>query len=63
MHSSDVNNEAKVRLEAQLLDLQIPPKFIEDVLDHHTLVNYNKGAALFLQGSPADLLFLVVTDW
>jgi len=61
MGSIELANEAKVRLEAQLLDFQIPPKFIEEVIDHHTLVNYNKGAVLFLQGSPADLLFLVVT--
>jgi CRP/FNR family transcriptional regulator, cyclic AMP receptor protein len=61
MNSTEVANEAKVRLEAQLLDFQIPPKFIEDIIDHHTLVNYNKGAVLFLQGSPADLLFWVVT--
>jgi len=61
MNSTEIASEARVRLEAQLLDFQIPPKFIEDIIDHHTLVNYNKGAVLFLQGSPADLLFWVVT--
>ena len=61
MSSVRVANEAKVRLETQLLDFQIPPKFIEDVVDHHTLIDYNKGSILFSQGSPADLLFWVVT--
>jgi CRP/FNR family cyclic AMP-dependent transcriptional regulator len=61
MSSIELANEAKVRLETQLLDFQIPRKFIEEVIEHHTLVNYNKSAVLFLQGSPADLLFLVVT--
>jgi CRP/FNR family transcriptional regulator, cyclic AMP receptor protein len=61
MKSAELANEAKVRLKTQLLDFQIPPTFIEDAVDHHTRVNYNRGAILFPQGSPADLLFLVVT--
>jgi CRP/FNR family cyclic AMP-dependent transcriptional regulator len=60
MNATDLSIEAKIRLEAQLLNFQIPPKFIEDVIDHHTLVKYNKGAVVFPQGSPADLVFWVV---
>ena len=32
---------------------------MNEIIGHHTLVNYNKGLMIFLQGSPADLLFWV----
>jgi CRP/FNR family transcriptional regulator, cyclic AMP receptor protein len=60
MNAADLAIEAKFRLESQLLDFQVPPKFIEDAVDHHTLVKYDKGAVVFSQGSPADLVYWVV---
>ena len=42
------------RLEMRLGDFGIPRKFIDEITGHHTVVNYNKGSMVFLQGSPAD---------
>jgi CRP-like cAMP-binding protein len=53
--------EAKNRFETQLAEFGIPAKFVDEIIGHHTLVNYNKGSMIFLQGSPADLLFWVFT--
>jgi CRP/FNR family cyclic AMP-dependent transcriptional regulator len=59
MKLPEAANEARYRLEMQLGEFGISAKFIDEVVGHHTLVNYNKGSMIFPQGSPADLLFLV----
>jgi len=59
MYPPEASTEARGRLEMQLSQFGIPTKLIEEIIGHHTLVNYNKGSMIFLQGSPADLLFWV----
>ncbi len=44
----------------RLGDFGIPRKFIDEITGHHTVVNYNKGSMVFLQGSPADVMFWVL---
>ena len=61
MNLPETGSEARNRFETQLGDLGIPAKFVDEIIGHHTLVNYNKGSMIFLQGSPADLLFWVFT--
>ncbi len=61
MNLPETGSEARNRLEMQLGELGIPAKFVDEIMGHHTLVNYNKGSMIFLQGSPADLLFWVFT--
>ena len=61
MSQPETGTETRGRLEMQLGELGIPPKFVDEIVGHHTLVNYNKGSMIFLQGSPADLLFWVFT--
>src|SRR6266852_4834747 len=61
MNLLETPTEAKRRLEMQLGEFGIPSKFTDEIVGHHTLVNYNKGSMIFLQGSPADLLFWVFT--
>ena len=41
------------RLETQLGDFGIPGKFADKITGYHTVVNYNKGSMVFVQGSPA----------
>jgi CRP-like cAMP-binding protein len=53
--------EAKIRLQKQICELGLPGELADDIIGHHTLVNYNKGAMVFLQGSPAEVLFYVIT--
>src|SRR5216684_3810811 len=61
MNLSETGSEARNRFETQLGELGVPAKFVDEIIGHHTLVNYNKGSMIFLQGSPADLLFWVFT--
>ena len=61
MNLLETPTEARRRLEMQLGEFGIPSKFTDEIVGHHTLVNYNKGSMIFLQGSPADLLFWVFT--
>src|SRR5713101_4720434 len=61
MNLPETGSEARNRFETQLGELGVPAKFVDEIIGHHTLVNYNKGSMIFLQGSPADLLFWVFT--
>ena len=61
MNLLETPTEARCRLEMQLGEFGIPSKFTDEIVGHHTLVNYNKGSMIFLQGSPADLLSCVFT--
>jgi CRP-like cAMP-binding protein len=59
MRLSDTAGQARARLEKQLADFGVPDKLFDEIVGHHTLVNYNKGCMVFLHGAPADLLFCV----
>ena len=61
MNLSDATAEAKVRLQRQICELGLAPELANDIIGHYTLVNYNKGAMIILQGSPAEVLFYVIT--
>ena len=61
MNLQERGSEARNRFEMQLDTCGIPAKLVDELIGHHTLVNYNKGLVIFLQGSPADLLFCVST--
>jgi CRP/FNR family transcriptional regulator, cyclic AMP receptor protein len=61
MKLQETGSEARNRFEMQLTTCGIPAKLVDEIIGHHTLVNYNKGSMIFLQGSPADLLFCVFT--
>ena len=54
MNPPETATDATRRLEMRLGDFGIPRKFIDEITGHHTVVNYNKGSMVFLQGSPAD---------
>jgi CRP/FNR family cyclic AMP-dependent transcriptional regulator len=47
------------RLDAFISDSGLPRPLVEDLIGHHTVVSYPKGSTIFLQGSPADVLFFV----
>jgi CRP-like cAMP-binding protein len=59
MNPPETATDATRRLEVRLGDFGIPGKFVDEIIGHHTMVNYNKGAMVFLQGSPADVMFWV----
>lgn len=61
MNHFETATEGKSRLQTHLDELGIPAKFVDEIIGHHTIASYNKGSMVSLQGSPADLLFLVLT--
>jgi len=60
MNPLEPATDATRRLEMRLGDFGIPGKFTDEIIDHHTVVNYNKGSMVSLQGSPADVMFWVL---
>ena len=60
MNPPETATDATRRLEMRLGDFGLPGKFIDEIIGHHMVVNYNKGSMVFLQGSPADVMFLVL---
>src|SRR6202049_344336 len=50
-------SEFRARLEAMLDSNGLCADLASEIEDHLTPVTYEKGAVIFLRGSPADLLF------
>jgi len=46
-------------VESFFSDSGLPREIVGDLIEHHTIVPYSKGSALFLRGAPADVLFWV----
>ncbi len=57
--SSQPFAQGQSRLLAQLEQCGLPKPAITALVGRHTLVRYPKGSPLFLQGSPADVVFAV----
>jgi len=57
--SSQPFAQGQSRLLAQLEQCGLPKAAITALVGRHTLVRYAKGLPLFLQGSPADVVFAV----
>jgi CRP-like cAMP-binding protein len=53
--------QGQARLTARLEQYGLPRAAIETLLSRHTLVRYPKGASLFGKGSPADVVFAVMS--
>ncbi len=60
MTSTTVPEDARHRLYTQLAEI-LPKQLADELINHHTTVTYAKGSILFLQGSPADLMFWVLS--
>jgi CRP/FNR family cyclic AMP-dependent transcriptional regulator len=52
--------EARSRLMALFDEAGISTKIVDEIISHNTVIHYEKGSKVFLQGSPADLLFWVL---
>lgn len=55
-HSSP---EFQRRLDTLSTQWRLPKEALDDLIGHHTPVNYEKGSVIFLQGSPSDVFFCV----
>jgi CRP/FNR family transcriptional regulator len=58
MHSQS-SPEFLRRVETLLGQWHLPKETVDELISHHTPVNYEKGAVIFLQGSPSDIFFCV----
>jgi CRP-like cAMP-binding protein len=56
-----VSPQAQDRLLSKLLSMGLPRPAATALLERHMLVRYPKGAELFSKGSPADVVFAVLT--
>ncbi len=59
--SSQAFAQGQSRLVAQLEQCGLPKAAITALVGRHTSVRYPKGSPLFLQGSPADVVFAVLS--
>ncbi len=53
--------QAQEKLMARLLALGIPKQTVSALLERHIQLRYPKGAELFTKGSPADVIFAVMS--
>src|SRR5229473_3447630 len=51
MNLFETASEAKYRLQTHLDELGLPAKFVDEIIGHHTVANYNKGSMVSLQVS------------
>ena len=56
-----VSAQAQERLLSKLLAMGLPRDAATTLLERHMVVRYPKGADLFSKGSPADVVFAVLT--
>ena len=56
-----IPEEAQRRLVEQLTQWGLPEEFVAELFGHHALVTFAKGEPLFLQGSTADVGFLILS--
>ena len=57
-----VSAQAQERLLTKLSSMGLPRVAATTLLERHMLVRYPKGAELFTMGSPADVVFAVLTE-
>jgi CRP-like cAMP-binding protein len=47
------------RLRARLGHWRLPENLLDDLFGHHALLSYSRGATIFPQGSPGEVVFLI----
>jgi CRP/FNR family cyclic AMP-dependent transcriptional regulator len=47
------------KLKTKLISHGLPETVVNELIEHHTPVNYPKGSMIFLQGAPTDLIYWV----
>jgi len=59
--NQQITAQAQEKLTARLLSLGMPRPAATTLLERHMLLRYPKGAELFTKGSPADVVFAVIS--
>src|SRR5216684_7531245 len=60
MNSTTNRDYAQHRLRSHLVQF-LPEELADELVRHHTSVTYAKDSIIFLQGSPADLMFWIMS--
>jgi len=60
MNSTTNRDDAQHRLRSHLVQF-LPDELADELVRHHTSVTYAKDSIIFLQGSPADLMFWIMS--
>ena len=60
MNSTTNRDDAQHRLHSHLVQF-LPEQLADELIRHHTSVTYAKDSIIFLQGSPADLMFWIMS--
>ena len=60
MNSTTIRDDAQQRLRTHLAQF-LPQELADELIRHHTSVTYAKDSIIFLQGSPADLMFWIMS--
>src|SRR5258707_4338198 len=60
MNSTTNRDDAQHRLRSHLVQF-LPDELADELVRHHTSVTYAKDSIVFLQGSPADLMFWIMS--
>ncbi len=60
---AEIPENCRARFECQLHGLGIPTDAAKELLDGHPLVNYGRDSTIFMAGTPADIMFAVVSGW
>jgi CRP/FNR family cyclic AMP-dependent transcriptional regulator len=56
---SSLGGEGYQKLRTKLIAHGLPETVADELIEHHTPVNYPKGSMIFLQGAPTDLIYWV----
>ena len=56
---SPVAGEGYHKLKIKLTSHGLPETVVNELIEHHTPVNYPRGSMIFLQGAPTDLIYWV----
>src|SRR3984893_12993405 len=54
-----VAGEGYHKLKTKFISHGLPETVVNDLIEHHTPVNYPKGSMIFLQGAPTDIIYWV----
>ena len=54
-----IDGDGTQRLKTRLISHGLPESTVNELIDHHTPLNYPKGSMIFLQGAPTDILYWV----
>src|SRR5258708_39414833 len=52
-----LSGEGNQKLRTKLIAHGLPETVVDELIGHHTPVNYAKGSMIFLQGAPTDLIY------